>query len=161
YGEEHWTCSAAAALRESQDTRAALDFCLRWAEWNRRLQYAPNETPWDVAGAYGAGNVVLPRLTPVASRSEAFVSTYELAARNGVRDDALRPQIEAGLGALLRWQWDPGPTWLFADPDDARGGIPGSPADLTVRDDYLQHAGSAMVRWAHVLRSGSRSWATP
>jgi hypothetical protein len=143
------------------DTREALDFCRRWAEWNRQLQYQRGETPWPIDGAYGAGNIVLPRLTPVGSRTEAFVSTYELAAKNGVRDDDLRPEIERGLAVLLRYQWNPGPTWLLADPLASLGGIPGSPADLAVRDDYLQHAGSAMVRWAAVLRHGAREWASP
>ena len=30
--------------------------------------------------------------------------------------------------------------------------MPGSPVDLTVRNDFVQHAGSAWIRWAEVLR---------
>ena len=64
----------------------------------------------------------------------------------------LRALIERGLGQLLRWRWAPGPTHLLADPAEARGGVPGSPVDLTVRNDFVQHAGSAWIRWAEVLR---------
>ena len=152
YGEEHWTCIAAGAARRATNTDAALDFCQRWAGYNRALQYGPGETPWASSGAYGVGPLILPRLTPIASRTEAFVSTYELAEQHGVHDGALRQQIERGLGALLRYRWAPGPTYLLANPLDARGGIPGSPADLTVRNDFMQHAGCAMIRWAEQLR---------
>lgn len=151
YGEEHWTCIAAGAARRVANTDAALDFCTRWADYNRALQYRAGETPWASSGAYGVGPVVLPRLTPIASRTEAFVSTYELQRQHGVHDPALREQIERGLGALLRYRWAPGPTYLLADPLGARGGIPGSAADLTVRNDFVQHAGSAMIRWAELL----------
>jgi len=153
YGEEHWTCIAAGAAREATNTDAALDFCSRWAGYNRALQYQRGETPWPSAGAYGVGPVILPRLTPIASRTEAFVSTYELARHHGASDRALRRQIELGLGALLRYRWAPGPTYLLADPLGARGGIPGSPADLTIRNDFVQHAGCAMIRWADLLRA--------
>jgi hypothetical protein len=156
YGEEHWTCIAAGAARTVSDTDDALDFCDRWASYNRVLQYGPGETPWPVSGAYGVGPVILPRLTPIASRTEAFVSTYELALHHGHRDTALRRQIERGLGALLRYRWSPGPTHLLAHPLGARGGIPGSPVDLTIRNDFVQHAGAAMIRWAAILRDEAR-----
>jgi hypothetical protein len=156
YGEEHWTCIAAGAAASSPAgvaaTVEALDFCRRWAAYNRVLQYRPGETPWHSSGAYGVGPLLVPRLTPVASRTEAFVSTWELERAHGVPSDpALRAQIERGLGALLRYQWRPGPRHLFADPAAAHGGLPGSPLDLTVRNDFVQHAGCAMLRWAEVL----------
>ncbi len=152
YGEDHWTCIAGGAGWHEMKDEAALDFCLRWAAWNRHIQYGPGETPWRVSGAYGVGPLVVPRLTPVASRTEAFVQTWLMAHAAHRDTTALRAQIERGLGALLRWRWSPGPTWLFANPLGARGGIPGSAIDMSVRDDYTQHAGSAMVRWAEVLR---------
>jgi hypothetical protein len=169
YGEEHWTCIAAGAAASAPGgvaaTVEALDFCRRWAAYNRVLQYRTGETPWASAGAYGAGPLLVPRLTPVASRTEAFVSTWELQRAHGIRDDpALRAQIERGLGALLRHQWRPGPRHLFADPLAAHGGVPGSALDLTVRNDFVQHAGCAMLRWAALLEPGSsqgRSGAPP
>jgi hypothetical protein len=69
------------------------------------------------------------------------------------RDTTLaREVVERGLAELLRWRWAPGPTHLFADPEGAYGGTPGSPVDLTARNDFVQHAGSAWIRWAEVLR---------
>jgi hypothetical protein len=152
YGEEHWTCIAAGEAADRIDVSVALDFCQRWAGFNREVQYGEGETPWESEGAYGVGPLLLPRLTPVASRTEAFISTYHMSKLAGVEDLALRNQIEAALRMLLRWRWSPGPTHLFADPAAAHGGIPGSPAELIVRNDYIQHACSAMIRWADVLR---------
>ncbi len=154
YGEEHWTCIAAgAAASDEVESPEAIDFCRRWAEFNRAVQYGEGETPWDVAGAYGVGPIIVPRLTPVGSRTEAFISTYEAARRVGIDDRALREEIEAGLGMLLSHRWAPGPTHLLANPVAARGGVPATAVDLTVRDDFVQHAGSAMIRWANVLRA--------
>jgi len=152
YGEEHWTCIAAGEAYDRVPLESALDFCLRWAEWNEALQFDAEETPWPVAGMYGVGPLVVPRLTPVGSRSEAFISTYEMARLAGV--DTARPRrlVERGLAALLRWSWNPGPVHLLYRPTEARGGVPGSPVDLDVRNDFVQHAGSAIIRWAEILR---------
>ena len=152
YGEEHWTCIAAGEAREVVESEEAVDFCGRWFGFNDALQYRAGETPWDVEGAYGAGPVLVPRLTPVGSRTEAFINTYLLMKHHGRDTTELRALIERGLGQLPRWRWAPGPTHLLADPAEARGGVPGSPVDLTVRNDFVQHAGSAWIRWAEVLR---------
>ncbi|MAQ14569.1 MAG: hypothetical protein CMN30_07205 [Sandaracinus sp.] len=152
YGEEHWTCIAAGEARGRIDLPEAVDFCRRWYEWNDGLQYREGDTPWPVAGAFGVGPVVVPRLTPVGSRSEAFVGTYLLMKHHGMDTAGVRGVVERGLGQLLRWRWAPGPTHHFANPAAARGGMPGSPVDLTSRNDFVQHAGSAWIRWAEVLR---------
>jgi len=157
YGEEHWTCIAAGEAYDRVPLANGLDFCLRWAEWNEALQFGEHDAPWAVAGMYGVGPVIVPRLTPVGSRSEAFISTYQMARLAGV--DASRPRrlVERGLSALLRWRWAPGPTHLLAHPDRAAGGIPGSPVDLMVRNDFVQHGGSAIIRWADILARESSS----
>lgn len=152
YGEEHWTCIAAGEARDRVDGDAGLEFCNRWFEWNDGLQYREGETPWSALGAYGFGPVVVPRLTPVGSRTEAFIQTYRLARHRGAPTRHLRAHIERGLSQLLRYRWAPGPTHLFARPGAAHGGVPGSPAELTVRNDFVQHAGSAFIEWADVLK---------
>lgn len=152
YGEEHWTCIAAGEARGRIDIPEALDFCRRWYEWNDELQYRDDATPWPVKGAFGVGPVIVPRLTPVGSRTEAFVGTYLLMDHEGMDTAGVRAVVERGLGQLLRWRWAPGPTHHFADPEGAYGGVPGSPVDLTSRNDFVQHAGSAWIRWAEVLR---------
>jgi hypothetical protein len=152
YGEEHWTCIAAGEARGRVDSPEAVDFCERWFGFNDALQYREGETPWPVEGGYGAGPVIVPRLTPVGSRTEAFINTYLLMKHHGHDTTEVRALIERGLGQLLRWRWAPGPTHLLADPVGAHGGMPGSPVDLSCRNDFVQHGGSAWIRWADVLR---------
>ena len=154
YGEEHWTCIAAGEARgliDRADSVAALDFCNRWAEFSELMQFDETQTPWAMKGAYGVGPFLMPRLSPVGSRTEAFVATYELAVELGAPTDRLRRLVQDGIGCLLRWRWAPGPTHLLANPAAARGGMPATPIDLTVRNDYVQHVGSAWIRWADVM----------
>jgi hypothetical protein len=154
YGEEHWTCQAVAAAGDRLELPGALDFCIRWLGYQRALMYRQGETPWPVAGAIGVGPVIVPRLTAVASRVEAGAPIYALARRGGydaAELTALRGQMSAHLGALMRMRWAPGPAHLFRDPAAALGGVPATQASLEVRNDFVQHAGSAMLAWAEIL----------
>jgi hypothetical protein len=126
----------------------ALDFCVRWQAYGRRLQYGSGETVYDANGAIGVGPLFTPRLTPVASRCEAGIATLEvLRKERGESLRALEGQQRRALALLVRRQLRPGPVAIFADPDRVYGAMPGSEVDLTLRIDYAQHAGSAMLRW--------------
>jgi hypothetical protein len=155
WGEEHWTCQAMDDLWDRAPNRRALDFCLGWEAYCRQLQYGPGDTPFDGDGAYGFGPVLTPRLTPAGSRTEAAIATLEAARRAGVGEaerHLLESQIRRSLALLLRQQFRPGPTHLFADPTAVEGALPGSEVDWQLRIDYAQHAGSAMVRWLEIGR---------
>ncbi|HEY4013282.1 MAG TPA: hypothetical protein VGM06_08080 [Polyangiaceae bacterium] len=150
WGEEHWTCQAMGDLWSRAPDRRALDFCLGWQDFTRKLQYRIGDTLLDAEGAFGVGPVVTPRLTPAGSRTEAAVATLEAARAAGVAPSEiaeLDAQIRRSLALLIRQQLHPGPKYLFADPAAIDGAIPGSPVDWQLRIDYDQHAGSAMVRY--------------
>jgi hypothetical protein len=153
FGEEHWTCQAMAVLWPYAPDPKALDFCIRWQAYGRKLQQQEGDSYFDADGALGLGPVVTPRLTPVASRCEAAVATLDIAKKNGIAASevaALDLQLRRALGLLLRQQFKPGPRHLFKSPDDVYGAMPGSEVDWELRIDYAQHAGSAMVRWLDV-----------
>jgi hypothetical protein len=155
YGEEHWTCQAVAAAADRMDVGDALDFCLRWLGYQRALMYQPGETPWPAHGAIGVGPVIVPRLTSVASRVEAGAPIYTAARKKGrgaTEIAALDAQMEAHLGLLMRMRFAPGPIHLMRDPHAANGGFPATQGSLEVRNDFVQHAGSAMLAWADVLK---------
>ncbi len=156
YGEEHWTCQAAGAAAPYIDVEEAYDFCRRWAAFNRKIQYG-HTSPWPIDGGYGVGPLFSPRITPVASRTEALISIYDMAKRRGDDTRLVRDQIERGLRFMMRYRWAQGPVHLLFDPKAAFGGIPGSPLGLTVRNDYVQHAGAAMIMWAEMERQGSKT----
>ncbi|HEY8039930.1 MAG TPA: hypothetical protein VIF15_09065 [Polyangiaceae bacterium] len=150
WGEEHWTCQAMDDLWDRAPSQPALDFCLGWQAYGRRLMYGPGDSPFDADGAYGFGPVVTPRLTPVGSRSEAGIATLEAAMRAG-RPAAelalLDAQMRRSLAVLIRHQLHPGPSYLFVDPLAVDGAMPGSAVDWQLRIDYEQHSGCALVRW--------------
>jgi hypothetical protein len=75
-----------------------------------------------------------------------------MAVKRGDDTRLLRNQIERGLRFMMRYRWAPGPAHLLYDAKAAFGGMPGSPIGLTVRNDYVQHAGTAMLLWAEMAR---------
>jgi hypothetical protein len=168
WGEEHWTCQATDDLWDRAPSQEALDFCLGWAAYNRELMYGAGDTPLDVDGAYGVGPFVTPRLTPVGSRSEATVATLDAARKAGrPREvlEALEAQLRRSLALLLRHQLALStagfPRYLMADPEAVDGAMPGSEVDWTVRIDYSQHAGNALLRWASGTGGGGAPLAKP
>jgi hypothetical protein len=156
FGEEHWTCQAMEDLWDVAPDRRALDFCVRWQAYNRRLQYGPGDSPYDADGAYGFGPLVTPRLTPVGSRCESGIATLDALGRasSGSAADAaelarLRDQMRRSLALLLRHQVGAGsiPLYLLAVPDAVVGAMPASEVDWQLRIDFAQHTGSALIRW--------------
>jgi hypothetical protein len=155
FSEEHWTCQAVADLWERAPDREALEFCMRWHEFQRAVQHEEGDSPFDGEGAFGVGPIVTPRVTPAASRGEAAaalleVLLHERAAGRHTYDASIAPvdlELRRSLAFVLRHQLRKGPTHLFATPDAIRGAFPGSPVDWQLRIDYAQHAGSMMVRW--------------
>ncbi len=158
FSEEHWTCQAVAELWERAPDHDALAFCARWHEYQRRIQQDAGDTPFDADGAFGFGPLVSPRLTPAASRGEAAGALLDVlvrernAGRTTKREEIALAgrELRRALAFVLRHQFHPGPTYLFADPVAVRGAVPGSPVDWQLRIDYAQHAGSMMVRWLEV-----------
>ncbi|HEY8089151.1 MAG TPA: hypothetical protein VIF09_14935, partial [Polyangiaceae bacterium] len=150
WGEEHWTCQAMDDLWDRAPSAAALDFCLGWQDFGRKLMYADGETPYDADGAYGFGPVITPRLTPVGSRTEAGIATLDAATRAHATPEqlsTLEKQMRRSIAMLLRHQLGAGRDHLFVHPDAVRGAMPGSGVDWQLRIDYSQHTGSALVRW--------------
>jgi len=158
FSEEHWTCQAVAELWDRVPDEEALTFCGRWHEYQRRLQQDADETPFDAEGAFGLGPLVAPRVTPASSRGEAAGALLDVLVRERLaghmgRKDELElvdRELRRALAFVLRSQFHPGPTHLFAEPVAVRGAVPGSPVDWQLRIDYAQHAGSMMVRWLEV-----------
>lgn len=151
YGEEHWTCQAVAEAHNYLELPEALEFCLRWSGFQNAVQFRDPRSPWDVHGAYGVGPLIVPRVTAIASRVEAGAAMYRQAKKRGYDVTALRGQMQAAVGVLLRYQWSPGPVHLLKNPFAAHGGFPATQAALSVRNDFVQHSASAMLAWAQVL----------
>jgi hypothetical protein len=151
--EEHWTCQAMAELWPVAPNPDALDFCLRWHALQRRMQYAPKETVWDADGAYGVGPLFSPKTTPAASRLESATATLSVLRRARPMSDQvplLEDECARAAAFLLRHQWLPGPRFMLANPAAVVGAMPGSAADYHLRNDYAQHAGAGLLKWAQL-----------
>lgn len=156
FGEEHWTCQAMDDLWDRAPDVRALDFCARWGAFNRKLQFGGGDSPYDAEGAYGFGPLIVPRLTPAGSRTEAAIATLDAMRRAGFdpqEQASLDAQIRRSLALLVRHQFRPGPLHLLADPEAVAGAEPGSEVDWQLRIDYTQHMGSALVRWLSIAKS--------
>lgn len=158
-GEEHWTCQALDALWDTAEAEHALEFCLSWNRAQRAQQYGPNETPYDSEGAYGLGPWLVPRTTPAASRSEAAGATLaawnkriaaKLSAADAGEQRALREQLKASVNYLLRMQLPGRFAPYLVSVEAMRGGWAGSESDDRVQIDFVQHAGSALLRWMEI-----------
>lgn len=160
FAEEHWTCQAVADLWDRARDEKALEFCLRWHEYQRRLQHDDGDSPFDGDGSFGFSPLVTPRITPASSRGEAAVAALDVVKREGDTKTAalLEDELRRALAFVMRAQLRPGPFHLFARPDVTRGGFPGSAVDYQLRIDYAQHAGSMMIRFLEVT---GPSLATP
>jgi hypothetical protein len=148
FSEEHWTCQAVAELWDRAPDSKALEFCARWHEVQRRLQQGASDSPFDGAGAFNFGPLATPRTTPASSRGAAAGALASGMQRTkDPRLSIVDHELGRALAFVLRQQFHPGPTHLFADPVAVRGALPGSPVDWQLRIDYTQHAGSMMDRW--------------
>lgn len=158
YNEEHWTCIALGESEGRLDLPRLRDFCRRVYLWNDGLQYRRGEGPWDAEGGYGITPFLVPRTPPVGTRGEAFIAAYRALSRHGEAPTGMRDHLDRDVSMLLAWQYTPGPTRFFADPERVRGGMPGGPIDPDVRNDFVQHAGSALVRWLEMRLDDSASF---
>jgi hypothetical protein len=104
-----------------------------------------------MVGSYGFSPVLPPHSTPVGSRSETVISTYNTQKRRGRPDPATLEQIRLGMQFLLAHQLRDDDTWLMQNPDAARGGFLMSDVKRFVRIDFIQHSCSAMLRAIPVL----------
>lgn len=154
FSEEHWTCQAVAELWTRSPDRDALAFCSRWHEFQRRLQYSADDSPFDADGAFGFGPIVSPRVTPASSRGEAAGALLTILLHEPEKHPdeipLVQTELDRALAFVLRSQFHPGPTYLFAEPVTVRGALPGSPVDWQLRIDYAQHAGCMMARWLEI-----------
>ncbi|MBK6460996.1 MAG: hypothetical protein IPF92_08305 [Myxococcales bacterium] len=158
FGEEHWTCQAAAELalispeatRDVANPRSALSLCARWHRYTRAIQYGPGETPFDAEGGFGVGPLIPPRVTAAASRAEAagaLIAALRQTAPAHPDLPALEDELKRALAFILRRRLGREVEHLFVSPQDTVGRLPGDDVDWQLRIDYEQHAGSALVRW--------------
>ncbi|QQR89473.1 MAG: hypothetical protein IPJ88_14910 [Myxococcales bacterium] len=154
YGADHWTCIAAEEAYPALQEQHYLDFCEGYADFLSRLQYA--KQGWDnrdFYGHYGVGALMVPQAGAAAGFTEAMVSTYLLGRYHGRVNEEVEKQVQAATDALIREQVRADNSYLFQNPEAARGGFRRSLVEPEMRIDFTQHATSALLR-ASLMHEG-------
>lgn len=145
YGADSWTCMAAAELPRSLVQTAWVDFCLGYADFLRRLQFAAGQGDPAFEGHYGFTHVLVPQAPAAAGFAEALTATLQLAREHGRPSAGLEGHVRAALAALKRDQLRPGNDYLAQAPVQAWGGIRRSVVQSEIRIDFVQHAAAALA----------------
>lgn len=141
---DHWLMIALSHLHLRTRDPRYLDHSLRIAravEREYRLNAAQAARHPDFLGSY----YVPPRSTPAATRAEgllAVLDTCALAGRDCAWVDAL---LRDTLAHVLLSQYGPDQLFWVPDPAATAGGVAGGITDTSIRNDYVQHALSAIL----------------
>ena len=100
-----------------------------------------------------------PRSTPTATRSEGLLAAYLLFRDNGLQEEARMCMDAAQLGAafVLQMQFRPESVLYVAKPWYCLGGVHGSLTSFELRNDYTQHALSALLALHRILVEEKRN----
>jgi hypothetical protein len=100
-----------------------------------------------------------PRSTPTATRTEGLIAAYHLLRDFGGNADelvAIRRSVQMGAQFDLRCQMKPAHAMYFADPARCLGGLSERLDKPDLRIDYAQHAISAWLGMARILREKNK-----
>jgi hypothetical protein len=145
---DHWMCYALNELYRVTSERAYLDFALKIARAIEKKQQRAADAPApDFAGTFYQGET-----TPASTRIEAYDSVIALSRFVGEKDDWLIGPAREVARSTLGQQYDPDNDYWLRNPAKAEGGVRESLFVQDVRIDYVQHAMSAWLHLARVLR---------
>jgi hypothetical protein len=152
FAEEHWTCLAIEAAHELFNEDRYDQFCFDIADFLARLVLEQDDTPYpDFIGGTGFGPIFPPHTTPTATRAEAMVAAYRISVSRGEPNVELGETLLSMYGFILGGQYTEAHAALLPNPQRALGGIRENLFIPTVRIDYNQHAGSALLRGVDLL----------
>jgi hypothetical protein len=149
---DHWMEYVLNELYRRTKDDAYLAFADKIAQAIRRKQHHGAMPAPDWAGLFYEGQSTL-----AATRVEAFDSDIALL-RFGGKADAERPVTDAARDAaraMLGQQYDEDNAYWLKNPAKAAGGVRESLYVSDVRIDYVQHAMSAWLHLARILRDPS------
>ncbi len=144
---DHWASYAFNDLFRVTRDEAYLQHAYKIARAILKKQRGPNAMAPDLVGTFYEAQT-----TPAATRLEAYAADIALTRFAGKPDawllDAARPVAHA----LVRAQFTLDSDYWLKNPARAEGGMPESPFTPEIRIDYVQHAMSAWLHLARILR---------
>jgi hypothetical protein len=154
---DHWMSYADGELyRLTGDERYA-QHAFKIARAIRQKQHRADDAPApDFAGTFYDGQV-----TAGSTRLEAFDADIALSRFARQPEEWLVEPAREIARATLGQQFDDRSTFWLPNPAKVRGGVPESPFVHDVRIDYVQHAMSAWLHLARLLRDPRAGGANP
>lgn len=156
FGQEHWTCLAAEELYRIFPEPSYARLCMAIGAHYDNVTHGPGETPYaEDVGGMSVTHLFTPHLGGTATAAEAMVSAAVLADASGGDSKAIREQLRATFGFLIKHQVTVHDTFWMPRPEAALGGFFETQTKLRIRIDNVQHAISAMVRGLDLISPAS------
>jgi hypothetical protein len=145
---DHWMSYAFNELYRVTRDDAYLKHAYEIARAIQRKQRGPNDAPApDFIGTFYEGQT-----TPAATRIEAYDADIVLSRFSGRPDAWLVGSAKLAARSVLGQQFDSDGSYWLKNPAKANGGVRESMFVQDVRIDYVQHAMSAWLHLARILR---------
>ncbi len=145
---DHWMSYAFNELYRVTRDDAYLKHAYEIARAIQSKQRGPNDAPAaDFIGTFYEGQT-----TPAATRLEAYDADIVLSRFSGKPDAWLVGSAKLAARSVLGQQFDSDGSYWLKNPAKANGGVRESLFAQDVRIDYVQHAMSAWLHLARILR---------
>jgi hypothetical protein len=145
---DHWMAYALNDLYRVTKDPAYLDHAFKIARAIQKKQHGAAGAPApDWAGTFYEGQT-----TPGATRVEAYDAQIALSRFAGKPDEWILGPARAVASSMLGQQFNADNDYWLPNPAKARGGVRESLFVHDVRIDYVQHAMSAWLHLARILR---------
>lgn len=143
-----WLVQALEALYNLTQNRRYFDHAMAIAESIIADQYTTDDGN-EYAGAFAPGE---PRVTPTASRAEAIIAAYRMAAPvRDWRESKFAMSLKAAVRFQLSQQITEENRYGLPNPQRALGGFRESLSSFIIRIDYVQHNISSLLAIAEKL----------
>ncbi len=146
---DHWLLYGLEGLYRLEKDPIFLEHAMRISREIVRVQNRNSVFPdWD--GGFSND----PRSTPASTRMEGLGAAYRMASGAGMSDEAEKILGSLLLGTSFISRNQIGPSWAMymKNPEASLGGVRESLTRFEVRIDYVQHALSAFLSAAEIIR---------
>jgi hypothetical protein len=144
---DHWMSYALNDLYRVTHDDAYVEHAYKIARAIQKKQHGPADGPTDWAGTFYEGET-----TPASTRVEAYDADIALSRFAGKPEDWLVTPAKRVASAMLGQQFRVDNDYWLRNPSMADGGVRESLIGQDVRIDFVQHAMSAWLHLARILR---------
>jgi hypothetical protein len=144
---DHWMTYALNELYRVTRDDAYMEHAYKIARAIQKKERGPDAPAPDLVGTFYDG-----QSTPASTRLEAYDADIALSRFAGKPEDWLLGPAKAAACSILGQQYDAADGYWLKNPAKADGGVRESLFVADVRIDYVQHAMSAWLHLARLLR---------